>query len=69
MISGEDGAPIFRALYTKSVSSKEDVGSRNQGMEVRMVSFTTTPNNPLGEFVLFISAMLDSVNIETFSLK
>ena len=38
-------------------------------MEIRMVSFSTTPSNPLGQFVLFISAMLGSVNIETFSLR
>ena len=36
MTSGEDGVPVFRALYTK-LSAQKNIGHRNQGIEVRMV--------------------------------
>lgn len=38
--------------------------SGNQGMEIEVVSHTTTPRNPLSKFLLPVPANLHSVGIE-----
>lgn len=57
------------SLYGAASLLVKNHGSRNQGVEMGVVVFTSTPSNPLAKFLLSVPMALCSAGLEIFAPK